>query len=133
MKGRGSREPEILSIQNQAKHSQIDLRLPGGRKQDGDAHSVDTLIRTVYAETGLRIKPHQVRRIKLPNKGKTDEKSYRLRFYLMRITAEQFLDRDDVHPDSELIFIPVSRAVSMQKHFEPHGELVLLSGLVRNV
>jgi 8-oxo-dGTP pyrophosphatase MutT (NUDIX family) len=37
--------------------------LPNGKKEPHDEHSVHTVIRETYEETGLRIRPHQIRKI----------------------------------------------------------------------
>ncbi|MES2668309.1 MAG: hypothetical protein V4644_01290 [Patescibacteria group bacterium] len=129
LEGREGMELEILVVRPLVKDSAIDFHLPGSAKNDSDEHSVDTLLRAIYAMTGLRVKPDRVRRIKLPNKGRTKEKSHRLRFYLVSLRAEQFLDRESMADGPELEFITISNAISLKEHIEPHGDLIRLAGL----
>lgn len=124
--GRSGLEPEILCIRPAQKEG-VDLRLPGDFKSWREEDSLVTLMRAIPEQTGLAIKGHQVRRMRFSGKGWLGKSDFRLRFYSILLTTEQFLDRTAVDDDSELPFIPISQAIEMQELIKPHGELIRLA------
>ncbi len=119
-------EPEILCIRPVLKGT-ADLQLPGDFKAWRDTDSLVTLMRAIPEQTGLAVKGHQVRRMRFSGKGWLGKSDFRLRFYSILLTTEQFLDRTDVHDGTELVFTPISQAIEMKELIKPHGDLIRLA------
>jgi 8-oxo-dGTP pyrophosphatase MutT (NUDIX family) len=111
------------------------IGLPGGRKNRDEIDPLQTFIREVFEETGIVIYAHQVRNLRVAvwrsvrrrnsARGKIHIHRYRITYYHVDLTPEQFQQRRERCDEGEIIVIE-TQSIRTRRDFQPsHCEALL--------
>ena len=125
----GDAGQDVVCVQNTQEESRY-WRLPGGPRSFQDKDSIDTIIRTVSQQTGMRVLRHQIRKLG-PQKveKRFRKKPHSVRYYKAALTPEQYLDHMHTADNLLLRLVPLSILRKMDLFLHSHRDALASYGV----